>query len=592
MDTDMDGQVNIELSGDEMSAVAFILPPRGFGKPVDVAAVKRSLSEAGVVFGIVNNERIQTFVDEARLMPVDFLAASGTLPGHGTDATLTFLWDRSQGGLPKESDESVDLRELNIVKSVSKCEVIARKTPTARGAEGETVTGRKVAGEWGAGVAIKAGPNVSVSEDGNEFIAEIDGSPKFTGGVLSVDPAYTVNGDVDYSIGNINFAGAIEIKGNVQDGFIVTANGNITVWGNIQACEVASGGDVIVRNGIITRREGTVSAKGSVYAKFIENSIVEADNDVIVERAIISSSIRSNGAVMCSSKEGRITGGDIMAFQEIRAKRLGAENETATILRSGYKHGDYIKMSEAEQKLEKVMLEMNGAQKSLASAKAGQAEAAAELKKKLAQLDAARIALQQLIAGLRVRTQVNPFATVKGEESIYPGCLIYIGGAKERIAKELKYATLSSDREGGIALSAYDEMSRSIKTVSVGAKEKKVSVLIVDDAKFMRAKLRNILENGNFKVIGEAEDGSQAIQLHAKLNPDIVTMDITMANMDGLSALKALKKISPEAKVIMISALAQKDKVKECIVAGASDFVVKPFVPERVVEVVSRVASR
>jgi uncharacterized protein len=591
MNADRDGSVNIEISGDELSALAFIMPPQGWGKPVDVPAVKSALAAAGVVFGLVNNERIDTFVDEAKLVPVEFMAAIGTQPGHGTDATLEFLWDRATGGMPKEAAGAVDLRELNIVKSVTKGSVIARRVPPTRGEEGVTVTGRKVAGEWGADVAVKAGANVTVSEDGNEFIAGIDGSPKFAGDVLSVDPVYTVGGDVDYSIGNINFAGAIEIRGSIHDGFIVKAEGNITVWGNIQACEVVSGGDVIVKNGIITRREGTVSARGSVFAKFIENSDVEAEKDVVVERAVINSSVRSNGAVMCISKEGKIMGGDIMAYQEIKAKHLGTENETTTILRSGYKYESYLKLAETELKLEKVLLEINSLQKSLSSAKAGQAEALAEMKKRHGQLEAARLVLQQQIAGLRSRTQVNPFATVKGEESIHPGCLIYIGGARERIAKALKYATLSADREGGIALSAYDEVTRTIKTVSVGVKEKKKTILIVDDAKFMRAKLRNILENGNFKVIGEAEDGNQAIQMYAKLNPDVITMDITMANMDGLSALKEIKKASPAARVVMISALGQKEKVKECIIAGASDFVVKPFVPDRVIEVVSRVAS-
>ena len=169
---------------------------------------------------------------------------------------------------------------------------------------------------------------------------------------------------------------------------------------------------------------------------------------------------------------------------------------------------------------------------------------------------------------------------------------MYIGASRERITKQLKHATLLSDRDGGIALSSYDEMTRAIKTIGVGTKVKKKTVLIVDDTKFMRGKLKNILETANFKILGEAEDGLQAVSQYDKLKPDVVTMDITMPNMDGVAALKEIKKTRPDARIIMISALGQKDKIKDCIIAGASDFILKPFVPEKVIEIVSRIASK
>ncbi|MFA6448315.1 MAG: FapA family protein [bacterium] len=592
MSSTKDGHVLIEISGNEMTANAFVMPPEGAGKPIKVVDVKKALREKGVVFGIVNDERMVVFLEEGKINPVEFLAAVGQAPGHGTDASVAYPWKTDAVAAMRDEKAQVDLRELNLVKAVSKGEVVAFKTLATRGDEGVTVTGKKTAGEWGSDVALKSGANVEVSADGSQFIAAAAGSPKLAGGVISVDPMYVVNGDVDYSTGNINFTGALEIKGNIHDGFIVKAEGNITIWGNVQACEVQSGGDVMVKGGIITRREGMVSAKGSVYAKFIENSIVEADTDVVVERAIINSSIHSNGMVICASKEGKIMGGDIMAFQEIRAKHLGTENETQTLLRAGYKYDTYLKLSESEQKLEKILLELNVIQKNISAMKPGQQEAILELKKRYSDFDSARLALQQQIASLRTRSQVNPFATVKGEEAIYPGCMIYIGSSKERVSKQLRFATLSSDREGGIALASYDEFSRTIKTVSVGTKEKKKTVLIVDDAKFMRNKLRNILENANFKIVGEAEDGAQAIQMYSKLNPDIVTMDITMPNIDGLAALREIKKATSDARVVMISALGQKDKVRDAIIAGAMDFVIKPFVPDRVIEVVTRVANK
>lgn len=117
------------------------------------------------------------------------------------------------------------------------------------------------------------------------------------------------------------------------------------------------------------------------------------------------------------------------------------------------------------------------------------------------------------------------------------------------------------------------------------------TVLIVDDAKFVRAKLRGILEQGGFTVVGEAEDGEQAVEVFKQTKPTITTLDITMPKMDGLSALKEIRSIEPTAKVVMISALGQKEKVKDCIQAGALDFVLKPFVAEKVVSVLNRIAE-
>ncbi|WP_335871783.1 response regulator [Bacillus sp. 2205SS5-2] len=114
-------------------------------------------------------------------------------------------------------------------------------------------------------------------------------------------------------------------------------------------------------------------------------------------------------------------------------------------------------------------------------------------------------------------------------------------------------------------------------------------VLIVDDAKFMRLTLSNMLKKGNIEVVGEAENGRQAIELYQELKPDVVTMDITMPEMSGLEALKVIISDFPDAKIIMCSAMGQQKMVVEAIEAGAKDFIVKPFDETRVNEAIRRV---
>ncbi|UCZ55328.1 response regulator [Bacillus shivajii] len=113
-------------------------------------------------------------------------------------------------------------------------------------------------------------------------------------------------------------------------------------------------------------------------------------------------------------------------------------------------------------------------------------------------------------------------------------------------------------------------------------------VLIVDDAAFMRMMIKDILTKNDFDVVGEAADGSQAVDLYKEHSPDIVTMDITMPEMDGITALKEIRKHDPNAKVIMCSAMGQQAMVIDAIQAGAKDFIVKPFQADRVLEAINK----
>jgi len=114
-------------------------------------------------------------------------------------------------------------------------------------------------------------------------------------------------------------------------------------------------------------------------------------------------------------------------------------------------------------------------------------------------------------------------------------------------------------------------------------------ILIVDDAAFMRMMIRDVLTKNGYEVLGEAENGQKAIEKYKELNPDLVIMDITMPEVDGIQAVKEIKKLSPDAKIVMCSAMGQQAMVIEAIQAGARDFIVKPFQADRVIEAVKKV---
>jgi len=117
------------------------------------------------------------------------------------------------------------------------------------------------------------------------------------------------------------------------------------------------------------------------------------------------------------------------------------------------------------------------------------------------------------------------------------------------------------------------------------------TVLVVDDAAFMRLAIKNVLEKNEFKVVADAKNGVEAIQKYIEFKPDIVTMDITMPDMSGIDALKKIMEYDPNAKIVMVSAMGQERMVKEAILNGAKNFIVKPYKEEHIVQTLRKVAA-
>lgn len=114
------------------------------------------------------------------------------------------------------------------------------------------------------------------------------------------------------------------------------------------------------------------------------------------------------------------------------------------------------------------------------------------------------------------------------------------------------------------------------------------NILIVDDAAFMRQMLKDILIKAGHHVVSEAEDGEEAIQKYKTFRPDLTTMDITMPNMEGIEALRAIRQLDPKARIIMCTSVGHKERIIEAIQSGAKDFIVKPFQASRVLEAIGK----
>jgi uncharacterized protein (DUF342 family) len=256
---------------------------------------------------------------------------------NGTDGRVSLTVDLEEDRKPLErADGKVDYKELVRLHNVNKGQLIARITPAQPGVVGKTVTGEELPFRAGKEVHFKVGKNVLVDQEETSMYAAIDGLVTLTDkGKINVFPVYEINGDVDYSTGNIDFVGTVVIRGNVLTGFTVKSAGDIRVVGGVEGAELISGGSIEITGGIIGYNKGLVSAGKNVKVSFIQDGNVVAGDDVIVSQSIMHSNIRAGHDVLCNGAKGLIVGGIVQAGERVVARTVGNTMSTATAIEVG-----------------------------------------------------------------------------------------------------------------------------------------------------------------------------------------------------------------------------------------------------------------
>ena len=319
-----DSMIAVDISEDEMKAFINVSPPGMGGCDVSVDACLYYLRNNRIIHG-VNEEYLMDFADRPiyrERVPV----AEGTRPINGRDSYIqyNFETDQSKLKLKEGSNGRIDFKDLNIIKNVVENQPLARKILPEPGTAGRTVTGKVIPAKDGRDIPLPLGKNVHVGDDGVTVIADINGQVILANGKINVEPVYTVAGDVNLKTGNIIFLGTVIINGNVEDGFSVKAAGNIEVNGTVEKAKLDAEGDIIVHQGVTGKNSGTIKAGRSLWARFIENSIVEAGNMVVVSDGIINSQVNAFKRIVCQGKRAHIVGGRLRASEEINAKILGS----------------------------------------------------------------------------------------------------------------------------------------------------------------------------------------------------------------------------------------------------------------------------
>lgn len=331
---DMDAEVIVFTTADDLAAWILIYPPIGAGAEPDRKMIEQALLENGIRIGI-NEDIFDTVINDSNQYFHMYLAARGEAPIHGDNGRIEDLFSRKVKRTPKMNDSGkIDYTELNLIQNVKEGETICRIFPPTQGSSGISVKGKSIPCRPGKLASIPMGRNTKLSDDGNCLIASITGRVDFNGRNFEVKPSLEIAGNVDYSTGNINFLGDVTIAGDICTGFNVKALGNITVSGVVEACNVEAGGDLTIEKGVKGDNQAIIQAHRSLYAKYLENSVVCVRQDLYSD-CIINCDVYSDGSVFIDSGRGMIIGGSLWASNVVHAKTVGTRAESNTKIRLG-----------------------------------------------------------------------------------------------------------------------------------------------------------------------------------------------------------------------------------------------------------------
>lgn len=351
---DLDAQPFIFSIKNQLAAWLLVYPPVGQGKEINRDMLAPVLKENEVNFG-VDEALLDKLSDaEDRYFHL-FLIAEGILPVHGKDGYVIDHFPRKKNReLPVNESGQVNYAELNIVNNADKGDVICQIVEPIAGVNGRTVFDKEIPAKDGKKAAVPKGRNTELSEDGSILTAAKPGHVEFDGRNFQVKPVMEIGKNVDYSTGNINFLGDIHVHGDVCSGFTVRAMGNITVDGVVEASTIEAGGDLVVVKGVKGNNQAVIKACGSIYAKYLESTIVCVREKLHTD-CIINCNVYSDGEIDACSGRGIIIGGKIRSAVEVKANIVGSKSECITsIILGGHpsEDFDYESLIREIQKLE------------------------------------------------------------------------------------------------------------------------------------------------------------------------------------------------------------------------------------------------
>jgi uncharacterized protein (DUF342 family) len=449
--------IGVEVTKDEMKGSIVVSPPSMSGSEASFDMIKRAILQQGVVEACIEEDKIREFVDN----PVynnPFEVAAAIAPVDGHDAYISYNFETDPKKLKAQVDEEgkVDYKKLNNIQNVIADQPLAQKIPAERGKGGKTLFGRYLEAKNGKDIQIQLGANVKLDRDGVTIKAEIDGEVMLVNGKVTVEPVKYLDA-VNVKTGDVKFVGTVVIKGNVQEGYKVEAT-NIEVGGIVDKSRLEATGNIIVRQGVFGKGEGYIKAGKSLWAKFINDTTVEVEENVIVNDSIVNSTVTAMKNIVLRGKKAQIIGGHLMATEEICARKVGSPGGgTETILEVGVDPRAKRRLEELQNMQAKATKEYENCDLDIQTL-----EQQKKLRKKLPQekeekLKTLKERCEQITLDLEKMTdEINKIqehlrdlkavGKVKVEGDVYAGVKIYIRDVLDEVKIDTKAVTFYYDK--------------------------------------------------------------------------------------------------------------------------------------------------
>ncbi len=449
--------IGVEVSKDEMRGSIVVSPPSMSGSEASFDMIKRAILQQGVVEACIDENKIKEFVDNPVYNnPFDVAFAIEPVDGHDAYISYNFETDPKKLKAQVDDEGKVDYKKLNNIQNVIADQPLAQKIPAERGKGGKTLFGRYLEAKNGKDIQIQLGANVKLDRDGVTIKAEIDGEVMLVNGKVTVEPVKYLDA-VNVKTGDVKFVGTVVIKGNVQEGYKVEAT-NIEVNGIVDKSRLEATGNIIVRQGVFGKGEGYIKAGKSLWAKFINDTTVEVEENVIVNDSIVNSNVTAMKNIVLRGKKAQIIGGHLMATEEICARKVGSPGGgTETILEVGVDPRAKKRLEELQNMQAKATKEYENCDLDIQTL-----EQQKKLRKKLPQekeekLKTLKERCEQISEELEKMTDeinkiqehlrdLKAIGKVKVEGDVYAGVKIYIRDVLDEVKIDTKGVTFYYDK--------------------------------------------------------------------------------------------------------------------------------------------------
>lgn len=326
-----DAEARLYISPDRLQAWLFVMPPLNGGTDINLDRVRHLLEDRGVIAGIDQDvlNKAGTTDGYLQLLPI----AKGLASKRGEDGYIVDLVTPEEMDTYEEDERGrIDFAEKRWIVNVSPDQRLCEIFQPTEGKDGFDVYGHRLDGRAGRPVARVNGSNTAFSQDGRYLVSTTSGQVVRLGDRFTVSQVLTINGNIDYSTGNIRANGSVVIYGNVMPTFHVQARHDVIIHGTVEGATVVAGHDLTILGGVMASREGFVHAGNDLRCKFMENARAYCGNDAYFENLILCN-VSAEGSIYVTSGRGSVVGGSLVAMGDIHIGTLGNRTYRASQVR-------------------------------------------------------------------------------------------------------------------------------------------------------------------------------------------------------------------------------------------------------------------